>query len=141
MELVADVLLAAGAFGAALYCLVLARRLARFTTLENGMGGAIAVLSAQVDEMTRALAQAQAAAGDSTRRLETLTRRAEAAGGKLELLVAAMHDLPAPPAAAGATQPPRENPETTPKKPRKRLVLERRRAGGAAAEAMEETGE
>jgi hypothetical protein len=144
MELVADVLLAAGAFGAALYCLVLARRLARFTTLENGMGGAIAVLSAQVDDMTRALAQAQAAAGDSTRRLETLTRRAEAAGGKLELLVAAMHDLPAPPVSgAPAARPsaPPESPESATKRPRKRLVLERRRAGGAAAEATEETGE
>jgi uncharacterized membrane protein YedE/YeeE len=41
--LIADILLAAGAFGAAAYCYILAGRLKRFTTLENGMGGAIAV--------------------------------------------------------------------------------------------------
>ena len=46
MQLIADVLLAAGAFGAALYCFVLSRRLKRFATLESGMGGAIAVDSA-----------------------------------------------------------------------------------------------
>jgi len=88
MELIANVLLAAGAFGAAVYCLVLSRRLSRFTQLENGMGGAIAVLSAQVDDMTRALGQAQTAAGDQTARLEGLTRRAEAAAARLDLLVA-----------------------------------------------------
>ena len=49
MELIADVLLAAGALGAGLYCYVLALRLKQFQTLESGMGGAIAVLSAQVD--------------------------------------------------------------------------------------------
>ena len=94
MDLIADMLLAAGAFGAAVYCYVLSRRLKRFSKLENGMGSAIAVLSAQVDDMTKALAGAQGAAGASTRRLEYLTGRAETAAAKLELLVAALHDLP-----------------------------------------------
>jgi hypothetical protein len=94
MQLIADVLLAAGAFGAAVYCYVLSRRLARFTQLESGMGGAIAVLSAQVDDMTRALGQAQGAAGASTQRLEDLTRRAEAAAAQLELMLSTLHDLP-----------------------------------------------
>ena len=51
MELIADILLIAGALGAGLYCIVLSRRLNRFTDLEKGVGGAIAVLSAQVDDM------------------------------------------------------------------------------------------
>ena len=42
MTLIADILLAAGAFGAAIYCYVLSGRLKKFTTLETGMGGAIA---------------------------------------------------------------------------------------------------
>lgn len=96
MELIADVFLAAGAFGAAAYCFVLQRRLARFTQLENGMGGAIAVLSAQVDDLTRALTAAQDTAGESSRRLEDLAQRADAAAVRLELLVSSLHDLPDP---------------------------------------------
>ncbi len=41
MEMIADILLGAGAFGAAVYCYVLALRLKRLQTLESGMGGAI----------------------------------------------------------------------------------------------------
>ena len=94
MTMIADVLLAAGAFGAAFYCYVLAGRLRRFTTLETGMGGAIAVLSAQVDDMTRLLEQARTAATGSASTLQDLTRRAEDVSARLELLVAALHDLP-----------------------------------------------
>ncbi|TXH99771.1 MAG: hypothetical protein E6Q73_09750 [Pseudorhodobacter sp.] len=98
MELIADVLMSAGAIGAAIYCYVLSGRLKKFSTLESGMGGAIAVLSAQVDDMTRALEKARSAASGSAAGLETLVLRAEGIAGKLELLVASMHDLPeAPP--------------------------------------------
>lgn len=105
MTLIADILMAAGAFGAAVYCYVLSGRLKKFTTLESGMGGAIAVLSAQVDDMTRALEKARSAAGDSADGLQARTARAEAVAVRLELLVAAMHDLPDPPAATSATEP------------------------------------
>jgi hypothetical protein len=101
MEILADILLAAGAFGAAAYCLVLSRRLSRFTRLEGGMGGAIAVLSAQVDDLTRALGKAQEAAGGSTARLEALTARAEAAASRLDVVLASLHDLPEATDAAG----------------------------------------
>lgn len=94
MNLIADVLMSAGAFGAAIYCYVLSGRLKKFTTLESGMGGAIAVLSAQVDDMTKALEKARGAAIGSTSTLEVSTQRAEHIAGKLELLVASMHDLP-----------------------------------------------
>ena len=94
MELIADILMSAGAFGAAVYCYVLSGRLKRFTTLETGMGGAIAVLSAQVDDMTRALDRARGAATGSASSLEMLTLRAETVAAQLGLLVASMHDLP-----------------------------------------------
>lgn len=97
MDFIADILMAGGAFGAALYCYVLAQRLRRFSTLEGGMGSAIAVLSAQVDEMTRALEKARAAAMVSASSLETLTDRAESVAARLELLLASMHDLPEKP--------------------------------------------
>lgn len=105
VEMLADLLLVAGALGAGVYCYVLARRLSRFNDLETGVGGAVAVLSAQVDDLTRTLAAAQSAAQGSGQSLEELTGRAEAVSRKLELLVAAMHDIPeqaAPPDKAEA---------------------------------------
>lgn len=94
MQLVADILLMLGALGAAAYCLILSRRLRRFTDLETGVGGAIAVLSAQVDDMTRSLETAQRIAQGSAVSLDGLTERAEAASKRLELLMASLHDLP-----------------------------------------------
>jgi hypothetical protein len=137
MQLIADVLLAAGAFGAALYCFVLSRRLTRFATLETGMGGAIAVLSAQVDDLTRALAEAQAAAQESAAKLGALNTRAEAGAQKLELMLAALHDLPEP-AAARPAPPPHAPPPHAPPPQREevaRMRLRRRRAQADAATA------
>lgn len=94
MELIADVLLIAGAVGAGFYCFVLARRLNRFNDLEKGVGGAVAVLSVQVDELTRTLANAQTAAEGSHNVLDQLTERAESVAGRLELMMASMHDMP-----------------------------------------------
>ena len=94
MELIAHNLLGAVAIASAVYCLVLSRRLKALNRLESGMGGAIAVLSAQVDDMTRALQAAQGAAGDSTRLLDETTGRAERAAARLELMLATLHDLP-----------------------------------------------
>lgn len=94
MDFIADILLLAAALGAAGYCFVLSRRLNRFNDLEKGVGGAVAVLSAQVDDLSKALEGARASATASTGSLEGLTDRAENVARRLELLVAAMHDLP-----------------------------------------------
>ena len=96
MTLIADILMVAGSFGAAIYCYVLAARLKKFSTLESGMGGAIAVLSAQVDDMTKALDRARSTAAGSAVSLEALNARAETVAARLEFLLAAMHDLPEP---------------------------------------------
>lgn len=108
--MIADILLVAGALGAGLYCHVLARRLSRFNDLENGVGGAVAVLSAQVDDLSKTLATAKEAANGSSETLEELTERAEAVSRKLELLMASMHDMPEPPAESShpPDQPPAE---------------------------------
>lgn len=99
MELIADILLGAGALGVAAYCHVLSRRLRAFNQLENGIGGAVAVLSAQVDDLTQTLAQARQAAQESSTSLAEKTGRAEAAAAKLELMLATLHDLPDEPGA------------------------------------------
>lgn len=132
MDLIADILLVAGSFGAAIYCYVLATRLKRFTTLETGMGGAIAVLSAQVDDMTVALEKARGAADGSAESLEDLTARGEAVARRLELLVASLHDLPDPKAAA--LTPRKEAP--VPEEDR-RLRFVRRRSPRDSLEAAE----
>lgn len=132
MDLIADSLLFAATVGAAIYCYVLAARLRRFTTLESGMGGAIAVLSAQVDDMTRALDKAKGVAGQSEQHLVALTERADALARRLELLVASLHDLPEPgPVAPEAQAGP--GPEDDARRPR----FIRRRAARAAVEAAE----
>ncbi len=105
MTTIADALLIAGAFGAALYCLVLSRRLRRFNDLENGVGGAVAVLSAQVDDLSKTLTHAQATAKVSVNRLDDVSSRAEAAHQQLELLIASMHDLPTTAKPAPADSP------------------------------------
>lgn len=102
MDFVADILLIAGGIGAGLYCLVLSRRLARFNNLENGMGGAVAVLSAQVDDLTRALEKAQKTAAETASDLEETTHRAEDVARKLELHMAAGGDGTAGTASIGA---------------------------------------
>ncbi len=105
MAMIADILLVAAAIGATFYCVVLSRRLNRFNDLEKGVGGAIAVLSAQVDDMTRTLQSAQGAASASANSLGDLTSRAEDAARRLELLVASMHDLPGTPPAQQPVRP------------------------------------
>ncbi len=100
MALIADILLIAGALGAAFYCYMLSRRLSKLTSLEDGVGGAISGLSSKVTDMTRTLERAQAEARVSAAALEDSTRRAEAATRKLELMMASLHDLPGEAAAA-----------------------------------------
>ena len=113
MDLIADMLLVSAALAAGFYCFVLSRRLAKFNDLEVGVGGAVAVLSGQVDDLTRALKTAQAGASASEGRLEELTTRAEAAAKQLELLMASMHDLPEQPPkpAAAETTPEPQTPD------------------------------
>lgn len=141
MDLIADILLGAGALGAAIYCMVLSRRLQKLTQLESGMGGAIAVLSAQVDDLTRTLGRAESAAKEQAGALEAKTRRAEEAVKRLELLISSLHDLPTPappgagPAAAADSAPvaaaakPAPKPATNPaSKPAGRTRVVRRRS-------------
>lgn len=130
MDLIADTLLVAGALGAGIYCFVLSRRLSRFNDLEKGVGGAVAVLSAQVDDLTKTLETARKTASTSTESLDGLTERAEAVARRLELLVASMHDLPdeTPPQRGNGRAPqPEENAPASP-------VFRRHRASGGAGQ-------
>ncbi|MEX0351065.1 MAG: hypothetical protein AB3N15_16700 [Paracoccaceae bacterium] len=96
MQLIADILLAAGAVGAGFYCFILSRRLKRFSDLEKGVGGAVAVLSAQVEDLTKTVDAARSAAGASGAELQELTRKSETVAHRLELLTASFQDVAAP---------------------------------------------
>ena len=136
MALLSDILMSTGAFAAAIYCYVLSGRLRKIQTLEGGLGGAIAVLSAQVDDMTRALEKARGAATGSASNLEALAQRAETVAARLELLVASMHDLPEPGTASARMEPPAHEPDPDPDGD-KRLRFVRRRVPRQDVEAAE----
>lgn len=106
MSLIADILLVAASLGLAVYCIVLSRRLAKFTDLERGVGGAVAVLSAQVDDLTKVLHNARETAHSSAAALDERTARAEDVARRLELHIAALHDLPPQPTAPAQPQSP-----------------------------------
>lgn len=103
MDMIADILLVAGALGAGFYCYVLAKRLTRFNDLEKGVGGAVAVLSSQVENLNKSLHSARDVSASSNAALNDLTTRAEAVSQRLELLMAAMHDVPDPTVEKPAT--------------------------------------
>ena len=106
MALLADIMLASGALLAALYCLILSRRLRKFTDLESGIGSAVKMLSVKADALERSVKAAQASALQSVKTLDEVSDRAEAAARHLELLVASLHSLPDVP----QTRPPQPNP-------------------------------
>ncbi len=92
MGLIADVFLIAGALGAALYCMILARRIKSLSRLDTGLGGAISALSTQVEEMRASVKAATQASGASMQDLMDVTGRAEIAAGRLELLLSTVHE-------------------------------------------------
>ena len=97
MGLIADVLLIAGALSAALYCMILARRIKSLSRLDTGLGGAISALSQQVDEIQASVKTATQASGASMKDLMEVTGRAEIAAGRLELLLSTVHERGKPP--------------------------------------------
>lgn len=102
LMMLSDILLISGALGAGLYCVVLSRRLRKFTDLENGVGGAVAVLAVQVDDLEKSVEQAKSAANTSVQTLADVNQRAEGAARRLELLIASLHDLPSQPTSQPA---------------------------------------
>ncbi|MCF6444667.1 hypothetical protein [Nereida sp. MMG025] len=109
MDYLSDLLLGAGALAAVFYCMVLSRRLAKFNDLEKGVGGAVAVLAMQVDDLTKTMEKAQTSAKQTSSELQTLVARAEDAVGALQLQMASLHDLP----SANKTPKPQVTPDTT----------------------------
>lgn len=96
MSLISDLFLFAAALGAGVYCFILSRRLRALGDLQNGIGGAIASLSREVEDLTKVLETTKNAANTVSIGSEDRVKRSEAAARQLELLLASMHDLETP---------------------------------------------
>ena len=92
MELIADGLLIAGAFAAGFYCWMLSRRLRALKSLDSGLGKSIATLSGQIEDIKGSLEEVRAASADKHRELAETSARAEMVAGRLELLLASIHE-------------------------------------------------
>ncbi|MEM9579559.1 MAG: hypothetical protein AAF891_02650 [Pseudomonadota bacterium] len=103
METIADILLVSGALAAGFYCFVLSRRLNALKSAEGGIGDAVSMLAAQVDDLNASVSEARKAAQSSSASLTQMTTRAESVAQRLELLVASMHDIRDPAAAEEGT--------------------------------------
>ena len=101
MDLLMNGLLMAGTLFAGGYCWVLARRVRDLKSLDSGLGGAIVMLTRQVELARTTLEEARASSRDSRIELSQLIARADGAAGQLKLLIAAA-PAPAPaPVVAG----------------------------------------
>lgn len=69
IDIVFQAALVAASVGLAGFCLLLARRLRRLNDLESGLGGAIAVMAAEVDRLEKAIRAARAEATEAGEKL------------------------------------------------------------------------
>lgn len=81
LEQLMQLMLLAACLGLGVFCLSLARRLRKMNDLETGLGGAIAVMAAEVDRLERAIRAARDEATAASERLadEIETARRERA--------------------------------------------------------------
>ncbi|WP_193140414.1 hypothetical protein [Meridianimarinicoccus sp. MJW13] len=94
MGMIADSLLIAAALSAAIYCIVLSRKLNRFSNHSDGIGLEIKALSDQVQALNETLEKTLQSVDSSSESLARNLEKGEAAKKSLELLLASLHDLP-----------------------------------------------
>ena len=95
LTFISDVLLVAATLGMALWCRILCQRLKAFNDIDTGLGGTIAALSLQVDDLKASIASAAASAqgNDRARILSAATDKADDRIGRMEMLLASLEDL------------------------------------------------
>jgi len=129
MQILIDLAIAFGAIFAAAYCLLLSRRLRALTRLDSDVGRAIAVLSKQVDDLTKALRAAERSTTCAADALGEQLLQAQATARQLELLMAAAqagHHTQTHRAPVRQPTPPEHDPFTPIQQPRPEADLRRR---------------
>lgn len=94
--------LAVAAIGLAVFCIVLARRLRRLNDLETGLGGAIAVMAAEVDRLEKAIIAARDEAKAASETLVDQIDRAHDERAKWDLRRKIADAAPLPPLGGAA---------------------------------------
>lgn len=96
LEVILQTVLAAASVGLGFFCFVLGRRLRRLNDLETGLGGAIAVMAAEVDRLEKAILAARDEARSASQSLADQIDRAhdERAQWELRRKIAAAAPLP-----------------------------------------------
>lgn len=105
MQYISDIILIIAAVSASIYCTILSKRLKNFGSLEKGVGGAVSILSAKVEDLQRTLQSAQLSAENSAQKLHNLVEKAEQSSRRIEIQTAALHDLPDLPSGLSTTPP------------------------------------
>jgi len=103
LEHMMQILLLVACLGLGVFCFSLTRRLRKMNDLESGLGGAIAVMAAEVDRLERAIRAARDEATSASERLadEIETARRERAIWDLRQRIgAAASEAPAPQVSA-----------------------------------------
>lgn len=85
MTLFMELTLLSASIGLGCFCVVLARRLRHLNNLETGLGGAIAVMAAEVDRLERAIKNAREEATSASNALSSKIEIARAERAKWEL--------------------------------------------------------
>ncbi len=93
--LLSDILLLAATLGMAAWCRILKRRLEAFDDVDAGLGGKIAALSSQVDDLKASIAAAGERTEDHDTRLQAANAAADDRIGRMEMLLASLEDLEA----------------------------------------------
>ncbi|RJL18198.1 hypothetical protein [Paracoccus siganidrum] len=93
-----QVALAIASVGLAAFCMILARRLRRLNDLETGLGGAIAVMAAEVDRLEKAICAArdEATAAGEALAAEITRARTERAAWELRQRIGQAAGIEAP---------------------------------------------
>lgn len=109
LGLISDILLLAATCGMALWCRILTRRLKAFNDLDTGLGGTIAALTLQVDDLQKSIATATEHASDRGAALDDVNARADDRIGRMEMLLSSLEDLEAETADRLLADPPAED--------------------------------
>lgn len=92
---ISDILLLGATCGMAVWCRMLGKRLRAFNDLDTGLGGAIATLTRQVDDLEASLGRATAQSQDRGTSLQAMNAQADDRIGRMEMLLASLDDMEA----------------------------------------------
>lgn len=120
LDALLQTIIATGSVGLAFFCVVLSRRLRRLNDLETGLGGAIAIMAAEVDRLEKAIIAARDEARTATEGLATEITRSRSERAHWELQRKLAHAMPPPPPPPLPQAPLKHSPQR-PRRLRKRM--------------------